>query len=222
MARRHSARRRLFGDVLPGSHIDIYVNGNIAATVPITTGGGDILRHLPISVTMRHFRPGLNMIAIEAVLLTRRPTRLRAGRDRHRQRPFRAVRHLRVLDAAISPASRQLPNLAALRRHRLPLRRGPPGAVGGRSQSAGSAVGGSHLACPHGDRCRPPDTRRDGRIGGRRQPRCFIRRPRRTAILGLARRRWASTKRAAPTGARRLLARRHASPRHGGYLRPVA
>jgi hypothetical protein len=57
-------------EVLPGSHIDVYVNDNIAATVPITTAGGEILRHLPIKVTMRHFRPGENVIAIEAVLLT--------------------------------------------------------------------------------------------------------------------------------------------------------
>lgn len=56
--------------VLPGSHIDIYVNGSVAATVPINAEGGGILRHLPISVTMRHFRPGLNVIAIEAVLET--------------------------------------------------------------------------------------------------------------------------------------------------------
>lgn len=58
-------------DVLPGSHIDVYVNGNIAATMPITSTGGEILRHLPINVTMRHFRPGDNSIAIEAVLQTR-------------------------------------------------------------------------------------------------------------------------------------------------------
>ncbi len=57
-------------DVLPGSHIDIYVNDNIAATFPITTAGGEILRHLPIKVTMRHFRPGDNTIALEAVLMT--------------------------------------------------------------------------------------------------------------------------------------------------------
>jgi hypothetical protein len=57
--------------VLPGSHIDIYVNGNIAATVPITTAGGGIMRHLPIGVTMRHFRPGANTITIEAVVTTR-------------------------------------------------------------------------------------------------------------------------------------------------------
>ena len=56
--------------VQPGSHIDIYVNDNIAATVPITNSGGAILRKLPVSVTMRHFRPGANTIAIEAVLMT--------------------------------------------------------------------------------------------------------------------------------------------------------
>lgn len=56
--------------VLPGSHIDIYVNGNIASTVPITTSGGGILRHLPIRVTMRHFKPGVNAIALEASLMT--------------------------------------------------------------------------------------------------------------------------------------------------------
>jgi hypothetical protein len=57
-------------EVLPGSHIDVYVNDNIAATVPITASGGEILRHLPIKLTMRHFRPGENVIAIEAVLQT--------------------------------------------------------------------------------------------------------------------------------------------------------
>ncbi|MFC5037387.1 cellulose biosynthesis cyclic di-GMP-binding regulatory protein BcsB [Tianweitania sediminis] len=57
-------------DVLPGSHIDVYVNGNIASTLPITSGGGAILRQLPVSVTMRHFRPGANTIAVEAHLRT--------------------------------------------------------------------------------------------------------------------------------------------------------
>ncbi len=56
--------------VLPGSHIDVYVNGNIASTVPIASSGGGILRHLPINVTMRHFRPGVNTIRIEANLET--------------------------------------------------------------------------------------------------------------------------------------------------------
>ena len=53
---------------MPGSHIDIYVNGSIAATVPITSTSGGILRQLPIRVTMRHFKPGANRIELEAVL----------------------------------------------------------------------------------------------------------------------------------------------------------
>ncbi|OLP58012.1 hypothetical protein BJF93_13340 [Xaviernesmea oryzae] len=57
-------------NVLPGSRINIYVNGNIATTAPLTTQGGGLLRHVPIRVTMRHFVPGLNTVAIEAVLLT--------------------------------------------------------------------------------------------------------------------------------------------------------
>ncbi|MBO9123887.1 MULTISPECIES: cellulose biosynthesis cyclic di-GMP-binding regulatory protein BcsB [unclassified Rhizobium] len=56
--------------VLPGSHIDVYVNGNIASTLPITTKGGGIYRHLPIRVTMRHFKPGLNSVSIETILQT--------------------------------------------------------------------------------------------------------------------------------------------------------
>jgi len=57
-------------DVLPGSHIDVYVNGNIASTVPISNRGGGIFRHLPIKVTLRHFVPGANTVAIEAVIQT--------------------------------------------------------------------------------------------------------------------------------------------------------
>lgn len=55
-------------EIMPGSHIDVYVNGSIAATVPITSTSGGLLRHLPIRVTMRHFKPGTNRIEIEAIL----------------------------------------------------------------------------------------------------------------------------------------------------------
>ena len=57
-------------EVLPGSHIDVYVNGNIASTLPISQSGGGILRQLPISVTMRHLKPGANLVRIEAILMT--------------------------------------------------------------------------------------------------------------------------------------------------------
>ncbi|MDL2408664.1 cellulose biosynthesis cyclic di-GMP-binding regulatory protein BcsB [Rhizobium calliandrae] len=57
-------------NVQPGSHIDVYVNGSIATTKPITATSGGIFRHLPIRVTMRHFKPGLNTVTLEAMLLT--------------------------------------------------------------------------------------------------------------------------------------------------------
>ena len=44
------------GEVLPGSRLDVYVNDHITATVPITTSGGAILRHLPIRLLMTHFK----------------------------------------------------------------------------------------------------------------------------------------------------------------------
>ena len=56
--------------VAGGSHIDVYVNGSIASTVPVTEEGGGILRQAPIAVTMRHLRPGINHVEVEAVLLS--------------------------------------------------------------------------------------------------------------------------------------------------------
>ncbi len=58
------------GEVLPGSRLDVYVNDHITATVPITTSGGAILRHLPIRLLMTHFKPGANLIRFEAPLET--------------------------------------------------------------------------------------------------------------------------------------------------------
>ncbi|HET7715708.1 MAG TPA: cellulose biosynthesis cyclic di-GMP-binding regulatory protein BcsB, partial [Bauldia sp.] len=58
------------GEVRPGSHIDVYANGFIAANVPLTSDDGDILQSLPIKVAMTHFRPGVNVISVEAVLDT--------------------------------------------------------------------------------------------------------------------------------------------------------
>ncbi|MEZ2409084.1 cellulose biosynthesis cyclic di-GMP-binding regulatory protein BcsB [Bosea sp. RCC_152_1] len=59
-------------EVLPGqSHIEIFVNGNVAATVPLNTTKGGLFQQFPIMVPLRHFRPGVNEIWVEAVTLTR-------------------------------------------------------------------------------------------------------------------------------------------------------
>jgi hypothetical protein len=67
------------GEVLPGSHLDVYVNDHIATTTPVTTYGGAILRHLPIRVLMTHFKPGANLIRFEAQLLTEADRVCRTG-----------------------------------------------------------------------------------------------------------------------------------------------
>jgi hypothetical protein len=57
-------------EILPGSTIDVYVNDQIAATVPITDSEGGIFRHFPVSVPLRHFQAGANIIELDASLLT--------------------------------------------------------------------------------------------------------------------------------------------------------
>lgn len=59
-------------EVLPGSgHIEIFVNGNVAATVPLNATHGGLFQQTPITVPLRHFRPGINEIWFEAVTPTR-------------------------------------------------------------------------------------------------------------------------------------------------------
>ena len=98
--------------VVPGSHIDVYVNDNIAATVPITTSGGSILRHLPIGITMRHFRPGVNVIALEAVLLTREDAACVAGGNNSLVKRFALFDTTEFIVPSFARVG-QRPNLAA-------------------------------------------------------------------------------------------------------------
>ncbi|MER0240137.1 cellulose biosynthesis cyclic di-GMP-binding regulatory protein BcsB [Fulvimarina sp. MAC8] len=56
--------------VLPGSRLDVYVNGNIATTVPIGGNSGAILQKFPIQVTMQHIQAGVNDMALVANLIT--------------------------------------------------------------------------------------------------------------------------------------------------------
>lgn len=56
--------------VEPGSLINVYVNGSVAASMPITATQGAVLNRFPINFTMQHIQPGLNRIVLEADLLT--------------------------------------------------------------------------------------------------------------------------------------------------------
>ncbi|PRH89026.1 cellulose synthase BcsB subunit [Labrys okinawensis] len=100
------------GEVLPGSHLDIYVNGNIAATTPLRTSGGEILRHLPIRIPMTHFRPGPNRVTFEAQLFTTMDSQCAAG-------PTKGNNRFALFDSSefVMPdyaRIAQQPNLAAL------------------------------------------------------------------------------------------------------------
>lgn len=57
-------------EIEPGSLINIYVNGSVAASMPITTTQGAVLNRFPINFTMQHVRPGLNRVVLEADLRT--------------------------------------------------------------------------------------------------------------------------------------------------------
>lgn len=59
-------------EVLPGqSRIEVFVNGNVAATVPLNTTDGGLFEQFPVTVPLRHFRPGVNEIWLEMVTLAR-------------------------------------------------------------------------------------------------------------------------------------------------------
>lgn len=99
-------------EILPGSHVDIYVNGNIATTTPITSTSGGLLRHLPIRLTMRHFRPGVNRIEIEAILKARADLACQPGASTSTEPRFALfdTSELRMPDFA---RIAEMPNLAA-------------------------------------------------------------------------------------------------------------
>ena len=57
--------------VLPGSRLHVFVNDQLAATWPISTVNGAVLRRTPVRFTMRHMKPGVNKIVLEAALMTK-------------------------------------------------------------------------------------------------------------------------------------------------------
>lgn len=65
--------------VRPGSHVDVYVNQQIASTLPITARGGGLFQHEPIFIPLRNFRPGINRLWLEVVLDTESDARCLPG-----------------------------------------------------------------------------------------------------------------------------------------------
>lgn len=56
--------------VRPGSQLEIYVNGQIASVVPILHTDGGTFRNSRLRIPMTNFRPGINEIHVETMLLT--------------------------------------------------------------------------------------------------------------------------------------------------------
>ncbi|WP_162375544.1 cellulose biosynthesis cyclic di-GMP-binding regulatory protein BcsB [Ancylobacter sp. TS-1] len=65
--------------VRPGSHLDVYVNEQIASNLPITTSGGGLLQKEPMQIPLRNFRPGVNRLWLEVVLDTESDARCLPG-----------------------------------------------------------------------------------------------------------------------------------------------
>ena len=56
--------------VRPGSHFDVYVNGRITSTLALNAGRGGIFQRFPVRLTLRNFKPGVNDVTVESILLT--------------------------------------------------------------------------------------------------------------------------------------------------------
>lgn len=56
--------------VQPGSQLEIYVNGQIATVVPILRTDGGTFRNSRLRIPMTNFRPGINEMYVETILLT--------------------------------------------------------------------------------------------------------------------------------------------------------
>ncbi|HEY9213164.1 MAG TPA: cellulose biosynthesis cyclic di-GMP-binding regulatory protein BcsB, partial [Ancylobacter sp.] len=65
--------------VRPGSHVDVYVNQQIASNLPITTRGGGLFQHEPMQIPLRNFRAGINRLWLEVVLDTESDARCLPG-----------------------------------------------------------------------------------------------------------------------------------------------
>ena len=64
--------------VRPGSHVNVFVNGQISTQMTITTQG-DIVRRHTVRVPLKNFKSGLNRITFEAALMTDADARCAPG-----------------------------------------------------------------------------------------------------------------------------------------------
>lgn len=99
--------------VEPGSLLNVYVNGSLAASTPITTRRGAVLNQFPVRMPMHHFKPGLNTIVLEANLLSEEDTVCAPGTPGGSAPRF-AIFDTSRFDMPAFARIGQMPNLAAL------------------------------------------------------------------------------------------------------------
>lgn len=133
--------------VLPGGLINVYVNGNLATSVPMTARRGAVLRQYPIKVTMEHFRPGVNTVLLEVDLLTQADQVCAPGAttdDTPRFALFDTSRFVLPQFARVG----QFPNLSAVAGTGFPYNRAeqPVPVLIGRGSTAGLSSAANFLA----------------------------------------------------------------------------
>ncbi|WP_090075069.1 cellulose biosynthesis cyclic di-GMP-binding regulatory protein BcsB [Cohaesibacter marisflavi] len=106
-------------DVLPGNHITVFVNGEVASVVQINNRHGGIFKHFPVSVTMRHFKPGRNTITLSAELSTNQDAVCAPGENNTREPRFALFNTTEIQIEKFARAG-QFPNLAATARTGFP------------------------------------------------------------------------------------------------------
>ncbi|MFD1253741.1 cellulose synthase regulator protein [Devosia equisanguinis] len=102
-------------DVLPGSEIDLYVNGQIASATPLLRTDGGLLRDTVIRIPMKSLQPGRNVIDFSVNLLTQSDQVCSAGwtGEAPTRFVFSATSALRMPDFARAETAPDLRALAA-------------------------------------------------------------------------------------------------------------
>ncbi|MGQ2908025.1 MAG: cellulose biosynthesis cyclic di-GMP-binding regulatory protein BcsB [Aliihoeflea sp.] len=133
--------------VLPGGLINVYVNGNIATSVPMTARRGAVLRQFPIKVTMEHFRPGVNTVLLEVDLLTEADQVCAPGATTDETPRFAVFDTSRFVLPQFARVG-QFPNLAAVAGTGFPYNRAeePVPVLIGRGSTAGLSAAANFLA----------------------------------------------------------------------------
>lgn len=130
--------------VLPGSHIDIYVNDKISSTMRITAKG-EIFRKHPIRIPMRNFHPGINYVTFEAVLMTDADERCPPGGTLSETSRF-VLFDTTALSIPNFGRIGRLPNLATLKASGFPIGSAPATFVLARQDPALYSAAGTLLA----------------------------------------------------------------------------